>query len=75
MNTLVCKTAPILYYIIFGRVKHFLITYFLCVFKKQQNSVVQFGHGQKITTQAFETRNCNDLGLTLRNLYTFGSLQ
>jgi hypothetical protein len=49
MNTLVCKLAPKLYHIILARVKDFLITYFLCVFKKQRIFVVEFQHGQKST--------------------------
>ena len=75
MNTFVFKTAPKLYHIILGRVKEFLITYFLCVFKKQHVFVVQSQHGQKSLTQTPENRNCNDLGFTLRNLYPIGSLQ
>jgi len=38
-NKSITFAAPKLYHIILGRVKLFLITYFLCVFKKQLHNL------------------------------------
>jgi hypothetical protein len=88
-NEYFCLRARQLYYYNCGRVKgfcekttHLIVTIgvdcyklFLGIGEKLGFFGVELWHGQKSLTQTLEARNCNDLGFTLRALYTFGSLQ
>jgi hypothetical protein len=64
-STLVLHVAPKLYHIILARVKLFLITYFLCVFKKQHGFMLYSAHGQKITSKNTRPQLCDGLGFAL----------